>query len=280
MWPLLQHPNIVPSKNKTTGHIRERPRPLHGLAIVLTAALLAAAPVAAIEVELTTAEDPIFGNDRADDLYTGALGLSLQSAVGSLELGERMFTDRVAGTRFDETFLSLGRELPELDGWQTTVRLGAQHVGRGLLGEGLQNDIHRAIGSDPVNLAYPDRGRWYVAASAVAERPLTTAHARLTLLRVELRTVPGFQSSLRVGLQADAAVGPVGLRAGFGVVANDVESKLLGDNIESAGLTGELGLTWKRLELRYGYNDYGTASGHLTLAVRLGGAAARPGLER
>lgn len=261
---------------KTTGHLNlaishllRASRPLL-LALPL---VLSALPAPAAELRLTLANDPIAGNRRADDLYTAALAVELASEVGTLSFGERMFTDREAGTRFDETFVELGRELPTWQGWRPEIGLGALRVGEGLIGQQVQNDLHEAIGSELLALAYPDHSSWHATLALRASRPLHLARRGFAEALIEAVEMEGFRRYLRVGVVTDRALTPnLALRVGIGGRIDEAESSLLGDNLEDRGLTAELALRYRRLELRYAFNDFGTGTGHLSLAVHLGGS--------
>ena len=64
------------------------------------------------------------------DLYTFSLRFELDRGPFTLALSENAFTDRGAGTRFDETYLTVGRQLPISDVWETYAAAGVLRVGR------------------------------------------------------------------------------------------------------------------------------------------------------
>ena len=122
-------------------------------AIVLFAALLFAGDEASsAEIRLTLANDPISGNEKKDDLYTSELALEVQYADRTLVFSERMFTNRDAGTRFDETELIVGLAQLPVGEWTAHPEFGVLRVGEGLFGESVQNRVHRVTGSRPVAL--------------------------------------------------------------------------------------------------------------------------------
>lgn len=230
-----------------------------------------ALPTGAVEITLQTANDPISGSDRPDDLYTAALGLDLSFAKHRWTLGERMFTDRERGLRFDETFLEATRELSLPAGWLAEVSGGVLHVGHGLLGEGAQNEVHRWVGSERVELPYIADAHWYATGRLRLTRELVAGSRAIVATRVEAAAAPGFQRSLEAELLGDLRLGgEVVLRAGLGLRAGRAESSLLAGVIDELGPTYELGVAWRALTLRLSYNDDGTETQHLTLAVRVG----------
>jgi hypothetical protein len=241
-----------------------------GLPILLLL-VVAATPAAAFELTIQTANDPISNNDRPDDLYTAAFGVDVAFGSHRWSLGERMFTDRERNLRFDETFLEIQRDLPEWQGWRGEVGAGLLHVGHGLLGERAQNEVHRWVGSERVDLPYIDRSRWYGTFSARAHRPLWIGELGVVAVQAEAALAPGFQRSLAAGIYTDLDLGrEFTLRAGLGARTGHAESQLLGDRIDSLDPAWELGVAWRDVTLRYSYNDRGTETSHLTLALRVG----------
>lgn len=80
-----------------------------------TSALLAltmALPAAGAEIALTLANDALAPREHVDDLYTADTQLAIHLGRFRLQLGERMFTDRERGLRFDETAFDVARPLP------------------------------------------------------------------------------------------------------------------------------------------------------------------------
>ncbi|HRC84581.1 MAG TPA: hypothetical protein PK413_03110 [Thermoanaerobaculia bacterium] len=230
--------------------------------------LVFSASLHATEITLTTANDPISGNAHADDLYTAALGLGLGLEHSELALGERMFTDREAGFRFDETYAELGRALPEVAGWQPRLAVGALHVGKGLFGQSTQNWVHQVVGAEPVHLAYIEDQHWYGTARLDAARALGGGKRHLWTARAELATAPGFRSWLRgevaldVELPADFAI-----RAAAGLRLDRVDFRRLDRRVPSSGTTWELAFGWRHLYLSLASNDLGTATRHITLGL-------------
>lgn len=239
--------------------------------LIVAALLLSALPGRAFELTIQTANDPVSNNDHPDDLYTAGVAVDLAFASHRWTLGERMFTDRERQLRFDETFLEMSRELPEWWGWQTEVGAGLLRVGQGLLGERVQNEVHRWVGSEPVHLRYVDHSQVFAMFRVHGDRPLWIGRRGSVVANVEAAITPGFQQSVASGVAAEWSLGrEVGLRAGAGARTGHADREFLGDAIEAFGPTWELGLSWRDVTLLYSYNDRGTATSHLTLAVRLG----------
>ena len=252
--------------HKTTGHLTVQVK----TAIFFIAALLTlvSLPAFAFDLHVMVSNDPVFGNSEADDKYTAGLGFEMQRGFRTFAVGERMFTDREAGERFDETYLTAEQRLAAWGNWEPTVGIGVLHIGRGLLGESVQNRIHKAIGSDVLDLDYLADNHWYGEVALRLERGDVLGTGRLLSTRVELKSAPGFRSWLRATTRFEKAVGThFTFFAGGGFHAEEANLKLLEQNVESWGPTAELGIAWKEMVLRWSYNDYGTKTSHLTLGI-------------
>ncbi len=252
-------------KNKTTGHLVKL------LALSALWVVFSSAPRAhAVEVTFQIANDPISGNAQSDDLYTSAFAVEISAAGHHWSVGERMFTDRERDLRFDETFIEARRELPSWKGWKFDATAGALHVGRGLLGQSVQNEVHSWVGSEQVDLPYPDRSHWFATGRLSATRPLWITTKSSLLARIEAATTPGFQDHVSAQLVLDRDLGSeVRLRLGAGARAGRAESSLLGDRIVDLAETYEVGVAWKNLMLRVSQNDFGTATRHIALLIHL-----------
>lgn len=239
--------------------------------VLLTLLLTWSLPGAeAAELQLTVANDPVSGSSRPDDLYTAELDLAVDFERVRVTAGERMFTDRERSLRFDETFLAVGLDLPELAGWQAEAELGVLRAGHGLLGQDVQNEVHRWTGSDKVDLPYAPGNHHFPTAELSLARPL--GRLGVTDLRSEAGafTAPGFRHWLRAGLVAERPLGDrAAVRFGLGARADQVDTDWLGDRIADVAPTAELAVAYRSLILRWSYNDYGTRTGHVTLGVRL-----------
>lgn len=263
--------------NQTTGQIEHRlPSHPNRLGIGLSALIFGlgllvggpTGPARAIELQVMVANDPVFGNSREDDRYTAALALSLEQQDRRFAFGERMFTDRQAGQRFDETYLTWEKNLPTWGAWEPEVGLGLLRIGEGLLGEQVQNQIHEAIGSDLLALDYPEDTRYFGEISAALERQDPFWRGSLVRTRLEVRSAPGFRSWMRITTHYEAPLGrSFAWRVGIGLHGEDANYRLLERNVDPWGATGEIALAWQSLTLRYSFNDLGTGTSHLTLGV-------------
>lgn len=262
---------------KTTGHIA-------ALTLLLAAlALPVARPVWAAEVTFTTSNDPVSGNERDDDLYTAEVALDVHLKGQDVRFGERMFTDHERGIRFDETSLEVSRPVRWIRGWGGEAGVGVLHVGRGLLGQGAQNTVHRLVGSDEEDLDYIADHRFYPLARVALARPLDlSSNLGAVIVRTEAVAAPGFHSSLRAGLETQRALGAgFDLLVGVAGVLHDVDSDLLGDVVASSGVAWDLGIGWRNVSLLLSDNAYGTETRHLTLGYRFDiGGFGRPGVAR
>lgn len=237
----------------------------------LLAASLVPGSAGAADFRLTLVNDPVAGSSRPDDLYTSAFTLEMTFDRVRAGLGERMFTDRERGLRFDETHLSITASLPEIAGWESEASLGVLRVGRGLLGQSVQNEVHDWIGSDRVDLPYIQGDHDYATAAAGLLRPAGRIGGAHLSAEAGVFTAPGFRSWLRTGVVVERPLGRrTALRLGLGARADLVETSWLGGSVPTLGATAELGLAWEPLVLRWSYNDFGTRTSHLTLGVRVG----------
>ena len=239
-----------------------------------------ARPAAGLEdgLRLTFSDDLVAGSDRPDDLYTAELRLESHARGFVFRLGERMFTRRDLGRRFDETFGDLSLEPLALGSWDITPRLGVLRVGRGLGGERAQNEIHRWVGSEPVDLDYVEGRHWYPTFEAAARREWSVAGGSASLA-LEGFAAPNFRQHLRGGVALERPLGESwSLRLGTGYQFNRAEFDLLRGALRDSGPTAELGIAWRAVGLRWSYNDFGTRAGAVSVALDLGalrGPAAR-----
>jgi len=250
-------------KHKTTGHIKVL---FFSLFLVLFSLL--AAPTFAITLQVMIANDPSFGSESPDDLYTAGIGFELDRDLRHYSFGERMFTDREAGLRFDETYLNVERHLKGWGRWQPTLGLGVLHIGKGLLGESAQNSVHHLIGSEQIHLDYQGDNRFFGEFLARLERQDELANNALLVTAIELRSAPGFRTWLRSTTRYEASFSrnfTYFVAAGFH--AEEASFDLLERNIERWGLAGDAGISWRSLTLRWSYNDLGTKTSHLILGV-------------
>lgn len=221
-------------------------------------------------LRFTFSDDLISGSAHPDDLYTAELQLESRAGDLRFRLGERMFTRREAGKRFDETYVDASLGALDWRGWRIVPRLGVLRVGQGLGGERAQNEIHDWVGSEPVTLEYVDGRRWYPTFEAAAER-MWHAGGNQVSTRLEGYAAPEFRQWLRVGVALERPLGDAWrAKVGVGFQVNRAEFELLRGALRDSGPTAELGVAFRAVELRWSYNDYGTRAGALTLGLDLG----------
>lgn len=242
----------------------------------LVLSLLLAAPAAGAEVALTLANDALAPREHVDDLYTSDTQLAIYLGRYRVQVGERMFTDRSRELRFDETALEVSRPLPRFGRWRGEAGLGVLHVGRGLLGESVQNTVHSALGSSEVDLEYAADHELYGRARVDLWRPLVERPGLDLRVHVSSTLIPGFDSHLRVGLETERTLGAgFSLLAGVAGLAHHVETDLLEDVIAERSTAWNVGVAWRNIVVGYGYNLYGTDTGHLTLSYHFTNPIAR-----
>jgi hypothetical protein len=219
-------------------------------------------------VELTTSNDIISGND---DLYTARVEIEARLAGRQLVLGERMFTDRAAGVRHDESFAELVIDLEPAPDVTGTASVGALRVGEGFLGESFQNSVHSFVGGDRMGLAYPDDTRWYPTARLGIEAPLTRRPRGSIKIEGEAFTAVGFRSSLQVAVAYQRAISSALTgRVEVGAMSNHVQTQLLSGHVRELVPTWKVGIEWHGMEIVYSANSLGTRQRHLTVGYRLG----------
>lgn len=96
----------------------------------------------------------------------------------------------------------------------------------------------------------------------VDERTRLTAHT-------SLYSAPGFRSWSRFDMTVGHSIGRhLELRYGGGARADLVESDLVSPYVQPAGLTAHVGVGYGSFELIWSYNDHGTESSMIALALR------------
>ncbi|MCM2269137.1 MAG: hypothetical protein NDJ75_03475 [Thermoanaerobaculia bacterium] len=271
----------LPSLSNST-HRRRFAGLLH-LTLVALGLLGLARSAAGLEEEglrLTFSDDLISGNAHPDDLYTAELRLESHAGGLRVRLGERMFTRREVGQRFDETYVDASLGVLERGGWRIVPRLGVLRVGKGLGGERAQNEIHDWVGSEPLALDYIPGRHWYPTFEAALERSWLVAGAEATA-KLEGYAAPEFRQWLRGGVVLTQPIGEVWrVRAGVGYQFNRAEFDLLRGALRDSGPTAELGVAWRALELRWTYNDFGTRAGAVSLGLDFAALASGSGRRR
>ncbi len=255
-----------------------RPRRSSGLllATLLTFATLpAAVPATALDLRLVTDNDFLTHNDRSDDLYTFALELEVDTGRITWTLRESAFTDRQAGVRFDETYLTVGRLAPRqwLGGWSLWAEIGAAHVGEGLFGQEAQNALHQLIGDDEVNLEYIDDSDVFAHLAVEVGRQFDVGTKLSLGPHATVRTTPGFKSDAWLAVRGrwstwgdrlgfDVAIGPRLSHNELDVLEPHMKDSAVAASVEVA-LSNGLLVEWT-------VNRYGTGSEHLSFGYRFG----------
>lgn len=258
-------PASLPSNHRRAAWLR---LPLF-LGLTLLASALAS-PAQAQGLRISTGND-LFSSDTQDDLYTFSVAIQAERGAYTFALRENAFTDRAAGVRFDETYLSVGRDIPLGPSWQVHAEAGLVHVGHGLFGQSAQNAVHRLLHQEEVELRYQG-SELLPRLALVAERPFAVASGLTVGPRFELDSVPGLRSFALAGAQVLWQPGgrvAVQLLAGgrYTETSLDPLEPHLADFAPVARL--ELALA-ERVYVAWAYNDYGDEREHLTVGYRLG----------
>lgn len=242
---------------------------------ILFASLLAlfvpgATPAVAQVLRFSTENDLLTDRARRDDLYTFSLSLEIERKGWALSLRENAFTDRAAGVRFDETYLSLGRSLGDFGPWNLGGEVGLVHRGHGLFGERVQNTVHRAIGGDEVELDYLGSGL-HARLALVAERRFAAGPRLDWGPRLEADVVPGLRSWALVAATVTWRPSPlVAVEALAGGRFTDASYAALEPHLESRTLAAEIGVVFaERYFLSWSYGDFGEKREHLAAGYRL-----------
>lgn len=240
---------------------------LSTIALILA---LTGAPAAGQVVRLSTENDILARSGPSDDLYTFSVAIEVQGLGFDWSLRENAFTDRAAGTRFDETYLSVRRPVPVGGPWSLSAEAGVVHVGEGLFGENVQNAVHRAVGSEEVELEY-------IGSSVYPRLAFTAAHAidsngRFTWgPRLDVDVVPGFRSWALVSAEAawrPASRFTVELQAGGRFT--DVSYDALEPHLATSAPAGRMSVVFEdRIFVSWSYNDHGDEREHVSVGYRL-----------
>lgn len=233
------------------------------------------------EVRISTNNDLLLGNEVEDDFFTFGGTLEVTYAGITYKFEENAFTDRLSNLRYDESFLTIGGLLPpeRLGGWCLWLEGGVNHLGEGLLGQSVQNDIHDLIGDEPVILPYLDLDeanayvytemgkQWFVGGDELTIGPqLSAGHTVDYRTNVDIGVRGIWRPSERFGL--DVFVG--------GRFA-DTDLAALEPHLEETGVAAQV-----EIDLPFGFfakwtsNRYGTDRRHVTFGFSLGpGSSAR-----
>lgn len=228
--------------------------------------LLAATGAHAGGLRFTTENDILTGNPTRDDLYTFSVGLDVERAGFTFSLREDAFTDRAAGVRFDETYLDVARHFSAPRGWDLRLAAGVAHTGHGLLGERVQNAVHRLIEDDEVHLAYRDSS-WHPHLEASAGRLVALGESLELGPRFELASTPGLRHRVAAGIQtAWRPSEALAIEAFVGARWADAELEPLEPHLSGVGTAARIGvLVAERWLLGWSVNDQGDEREHWTI---------------
>lgn len=247
---------------------------LHAIGLLLAASLTLlgneADPATAQTLRFRTENDLLAGSEARDDLYTFAVALEVERGKSTASLRENAFTDREAGIRFDETYLSVARNLAPWRGWDLGAEGGLVRTGRGLFGERAQNAVHRVVGSEVVELRYLP-SRLHVRVAAVAERRLAGSERSDWGPRLEVDLVPGLRSWLLLGgAAAWRPASGIELEARAGARFTRASYTPLAEHLETLVPAVELGVVIdRRFFVSWSYGDYGERREHLSAGYRM-----------
>lgn len=235
-------------------------------AVALGILLSTATGARAQGLRFTTENDILTGNPTRDDLYTFAVGLEVERAGFTFALRENAFTDRAAGVRFDETYLDVARAFSMSRGWDVRVAAGVAHTGHGLLGERVQNAVHRMIDDDEVHLDY--RGSsWHPHLEAAAGRLAAVGESLELGPRIEIASTPGLRHRAAVGIEATWRPLPaLAVEVFAGARWADAELEPLEPHLAGVGAAGRIGVVVaERWLLGWSVNDQGDEREHWTI---------------
>jgi hypothetical protein len=228
--------------------------------------VIACSAAQAFELKLATENDILTSSDDNDDLYTFSVAFEVQRGPYLFALREHAFTDRRAGVRLDETWLTAKRALPSLGRFDAQVEAGIAHVGRGLFGQQAQNAVHRAIGDEELDLLYY-RPSVHPALGLEIERVFRVGRSVALGPRFELHGAPGLRSDALIGAQAAWRVNRqvlVELLAGARATRADLPP--LAPHLEPVAPVARIGLViHDTIYLSWAHNTFGDGRQHISL---------------
>jgi hypothetical protein len=253
------------------------PRRVLGFAVLLAVALSSAS---AAELRLETENDLLSKSATPDDLYTFSFAAAVEQGPLLFSLRENAFTDRAAGIRFDETYLSVGRSLA-WRGFALSGEIGVAHVGKGLLGQGAQNTVHRWIDDDQVYLRYGS-GSLHPHAAFVVQRPLATTAVGDFAAIADADVTPGLKSVGFVGARAVLAPrAPVSVDVAAGARFAHASLESLEPHLERAAPAVRISILLRgSVYVSWSVNQFGDGREHLSAGYRFGSSPTAAGLQR
>ncbi len=242
---------------------------LRTFAIVALLALIAPA-AGAQEFRFSTENDLVTSSPTPDDLYTYSLGFEAFLRGNAITLDENAFTDRAAGIRFDETYLSVGRSVPVPGPWSLHAEAGAVHVGHGLFGERLQNAVHHWCGCDLIHLRYVGSSvRPRIAFDL--KRGSASGAAFTAGPRLQADIVPGLRSWALVAADATWHAGAdIAIEALVGDRFTHASYAPLRPHLPASSIAWQVGVLFaERVFISWSYDDYGDRREHVTAGYRV-----------
>jgi hypothetical protein len=247
-----------------------RPALLPALLLAALVGTFVASSASAQRLVFSTENDLFTNESSKDDLYTFAVGIGFELGEYAVTLRENAFTDRAAGIRFDETYLSMGRAL-RLDGpWTAAVEAGIARRGHGLFGESVQNAVHRTIGGEEVHLDYLEEG-YHFRLAFEAERTFAVSDSVDWGPRFQADLAPGLRSWVVAAAGATwRPGGRLAVEALLGARATETTYDPLEPHLSPLATTARLGIVWNdRFFVAWSYNDLGDEREHLSAGYRV-----------
>ena len=209
-------------------------------------------------------------NEAIDDFYTFGTRVEVYRGDWTVRFDEAAFTDRGDRLRFDETYLTVGVQLPRdpQTGFTVRAEAGLAHVGRGLIGEDVQNAVHQITGDYPVHLSYlPDADDLHFHVGAELGRQWTLADDWTWGPQARIATTIGFRSDAFAGLRAiwkpttrfelGLTVGSHWAESELAILKPHLKGQAFADQAE-AHLPRNFVIEWSR-------NRYGTGRDHVSI---------------
>lgn len=227
------------------------------------------------EVRLDLNNDYLTNNTIDDDFYTFGLRFEVSYGKTAVRFEENAFTDRVDGMRFDETYLTFGRLLPEswLGEWFLWLEAGVAHIGEGLLGENAQNTVHDLFDIEQVNLTYlPDTDDYHVHVQGQLGRQWQLGEHWSFGPQIGFGATPDFRWNAVAGLRTIwRPTRSIALDVTVGGRFADTELPLLEPHIENESLAALVDFRMPLgFVIEYSLNRYGTDREHISFGYRIG----------
>jgi hypothetical protein len=238
--------------------------------LLILVALWSPAPLRAGQIRFETDNDFLTSNPENDDLYTFSLSLAWEWAAQTVSLREHAFTDKDADLRFDETYLTLARELPLRGAWRAHSEAGLVYVGRGLFGQTVQNELHDLVGDQEVDYEYVDNSRIHPWGELVFDRRAVRGPRLAHGPRFSLTAAPGFQAAVMAGWRVEwSPPGPIDLGVTAGLRYSHTAYAPLEPHIAARAAYGGLEVAlWDGFVATWTYNAYGTERQHVAFSWR------------